>query len=344
MHDIGSGKIGWGFRSRTTCLLTICFLAIWQLVSSSPLHAETAKEINVSYSALDAAESPIWVATDLGFLRKVGFDVNLIYIVSGSTSIQTLISGDTQIAIAGSSGVVQGDVNGADIVYLGADIKSPEFYLITRPGITRPAQLKGKHIAIGRFGGSPDFTFRYILKYWGLTPMKDVVILQVPGGQTGRFGALQKGLIDGAIISPPLTLMAKKLGLNVMTEFSKIIKNYIVSGIAVRRDYAVQHDHLLQEFVKGYISAVRFMKANKEQTMKVIGKYMRVNDRAVLEDTYHEIVQKRLTSDLRATVGGLRLVAHALASRDPRVKSLDLKKIIYPKILNELKEEGFIHF
>ena len=53
-----------------------------------------------------------------------------------------------------------------------------------------------------------------------LRPDKDVIILQ-GGGQTERFAALRAGAVDAAIVSPPLNLAARALGLNEVIDLSE---------------------------------------------------------------------------------------------------------------------------
>ena len=63
-----------------------------------------------------------------------------------------------------------------------------------------PADLKGKRIAISRFGASSDFVTRMLLRYWKLDPEKDVAIIQSGGNDAIRIAALVAGHIDGALI------------------------------------------------------------------------------------------------------------------------------------------------
>ena len=55
------------------------------------------------------------------------------------------------------------------------------FAFVARSEIKSPEELRGKRLAISRFGSSSDVTTRMLLKYWNLDPDKDVRILQVAG-------------------------------------------------------------------------------------------------------------------------------------------------------------------
>src|SRR5260370_635030 len=57
-----------------------------------------------------------------------------------------------------------------------------------------PAYMKGKTIAVGPYGGTPNSIMRYLLGKWKLDPKRDVTLIEVPnsavpaavrGGQAG---------------------------------------------------------------------------------------------------------------------------------------------------------------
>jgi ABC-type nitrate/sulfonate/bicarbonate transport system substrate-binding protein len=60
-----------------------------------------ADRLRVAYSAVNASQSYLWVAQEMGFYRKHGFEVDLLYINSGSMNIAALLGGSIQIAGGG---------------------------------------------------------------------------------------------------------------------------------------------------------------------------------------------------------------------------------------------------
>ncbi|MGE5305926.1 MAG: hypothetical protein ACM3TN_21650, partial [Alphaproteobacteria bacterium] len=61
----------------------------------------SADRLRVAYSALNASQSYLWVAQDMGLYRKYGLDVELLYINSGSMNIAALLGGSIQVAGGG---------------------------------------------------------------------------------------------------------------------------------------------------------------------------------------------------------------------------------------------------
>ena len=95
--------------------------------------------------------------------------------------------------------------------------------------ITRPDQLKGKILAVSRFGSSSDFATDALEKY-GLVPEKDVTILEI-GSQPARFAALlEAGRIQAAMVAVPLTLKAKALGFQSLAHLQMLGIEYQHTG------------------------------------------------------------------------------------------------------------------
>jgi hypothetical protein len=63
--------------------------------------SSAADRLRVAYSALNASQSYLWVAQEMGIYRKYGLDVELLYINSGSMNIAALLGGSIQVAGGG---------------------------------------------------------------------------------------------------------------------------------------------------------------------------------------------------------------------------------------------------
>ncbi|MGH7831594.1 MAG: ABC transporter substrate-binding protein, partial [Candidatus Binatia bacterium] len=159
--------------------------------------------------------APLWVAYERGFLRKYGLDVQLIFIGGGSQTVQALIGGDVSLAQVAGAGVIQADLQGADLAMIAGVINTLTFHLYVDKTIASPDQLKGKAVGVTRYGSSTDFAMRYALEKYGLQPDKDVTILQL-GTVPATLAALEAGKIQGAMLSVPTTLKAKKLGFSLL--------------------------------------------------------------------------------------------------------------------------------
>ena len=124
-----------------------------------------------------------------------------------SPEVQALISRDVTMLQQGSSGVILAWAQGAkDLVVIGATGNKLDYILVSSPAIKKPADLKGKKIAISQLGASTDFIARHAVRQLGLNE-KDVTLLSI-GAQGERWAALAGGHVDASVFQPPITLRA----------------------------------------------------------------------------------------------------------------------------------------
>ena len=71
---------------------------------------------------------------------------------------------------------------------------------MARKGIRTPQELKGKKVAMSRFGSVSDIVTRMVLRHWGVEA-KDVILMQV-GNTPTRIAAILSGQVDGGLINP----------------------------------------------------------------------------------------------------------------------------------------------
>jgi NitT/TauT family transport system substrate-binding protein len=107
--------------------------------------------------------------------------------------------------------IVSASLRGGDSVMIAGGVVVTEFWLMTRPDIKTAEQLKGGSVAIAVFGGLGDFMTRIALKRLGLTPVKDVAIVQI-GGNPERLSALETGRVQATYAAPTRQLYGAEKG------------------------------------------------------------------------------------------------------------------------------------
>jgi NitT/TauT family transport system substrate-binding protein len=146
------------------------------LVLLLPLYAHATEKIVLGYSGVGSGEEVHHFAKEVGLFKKHGLDVEIVYIPGGSTVVQSMIAG-VQFGRGSATEVVTSHLTGFPLKILAALINKFVYSFVTSVNITRPQDLKGKAVAVSRFGSGSDFITRMALKSWGLEPTKDVTIL-----------------------------------------------------------------------------------------------------------------------------------------------------------------------
>src|SRR5262249_1081651 len=82
--------------------------------------AGQAQSLPGLYTAPVASMSPMWIGKEVGFFKKQGLDVKLVFIASGPTGTTSLLAGETDVGIIGGFAPTRAIVGGAkDLVMIG---------------------------------------------------------------------------------------------------------------------------------------------------------------------------------------------------------------------------------
>jgi NitT/TauT family transport system substrate-binding protein len=321
--------------------LTMVIVAVMTWPSASPAADRPLQKINVAYSSISGNQVALWVAQDKGFFRKYGLEVQAVLIESGTTTTQALVSGEISLAQVAGPAVIQSNLRGADAIIIAGVINTLTFQLYTERGITRPDQFKGKSVAVTRFGSATDFAMRYALDKYGLDPNKDVAILQM-GNQPAQLAALEAGKVQGAMLSAPTSLRAKKMGFTMLADLQMLGLEYQHTSITTSRSLLKSKPDLVRDFMRAYIEGIHYAKTHRKETLDILAKYLRTDDKEVLEDTYESIVLTLIPEKPYPTQKGIQIILRELGAKDPVARSAKPEQFVDLSVMKELDSSGFI--
>ena len=161
-----------------------------------------------------------------------------VQIRGGSLITLAIITGDLPFSGAGAESVVAARAAGGDIILLACPVDADPVYLITRPEIKSPQELKGLASAVTRYGSTTHFYLRAALKHVGLNPDKDMTILQLGAGPEMVI-ALERGAIAAALTAILLAFLKWTL---VGTAVRALMQDPIgvrLMGVRITRLHAV---------------------------------------------------------------------------------------------------------
>ena len=110
------------------------------------------------------------------------------------------MSGDVHVANMAPPAAIAAWARGAGLTLIASGVDQLLKVVATTWKITKPADLKGKKVGVGRYGSLTDMALRAALRHYKLVPDKDVIIVQT-GGEETRFAALKSEAVDGAMLS-----------------------------------------------------------------------------------------------------------------------------------------------
>ena len=317
----------------------LCGLVVFTLLLALPLSARSADSIIVGVSGPAINMVYAFVARDAGLWQKYGIDPRVVLFDAGSLMAQAMLSGDVKISISSGPAVIAARSQGADTIIVAACVNTLPYSIVAAKGITQWSQLKGKKIAISRLGSGTDTAIRLVLKKYGLDAARDVTIVQL-GTQPGRLQALSAGVIDATIISPPLDLAAKKQGYPILVNIAELGIPYPQQVIETTDRFVRENPQTVKNFLKGFIEGVHYAATYKEETKKIITKYLKTVDPEIVEATYQSYLQVTDYSGY-PNLDGMRNAMEEVAQRVPAVKSRKPEEFVNTRFLKELEKEGF---
>ena len=317
--------------------LAVSFAAV---VREAPAGAAPLTKIKVGYPSPSASMYPLFVTKEAGLFEKNGLDAELIY-VQGVQMVQVHTAG--QLNFTTTSGIVtlQSSVAGSDLILLANSIESHLMKVMGHPSLSGPEDLKGKSIAVTRFGSLTDLALRPVLEKWKLEPNRDVSLVQI-----GRLGdivpAIQQKRVAAGMLSFPTSFHAEKLGLKTLYDLSESGIEVPTTTVAVSRAYANSNRDIVIRFLKAYLEGTHRLMTDREMGIKALRKYGGVQDNELLAATYDlftsKYVKKVPTLSVKAVQNALNLVADS----NPKAKNHRPEEFMDTSFLEELEKTGFI--
>jgi len=298
--------------------------------------------VAIGYSGISADQLVIWVARDAGIFARNNIDVQAVYFSGGTISVTAMIAGDTPIIQASGPGIVSAGLAGAEPVYVVGGITTLDYWLMTQPEIKTPEQLKGGTVAVARFGGAADFVARYALPRLGLTPGRDVTIVQT-GSTPERMAALEARRVSASTLVPPAMFAAQKKGFNLLADVAALGLAYQHQGGVTTKRFLREHPVVVRNFVKSYIEAVHRLKSDRALGFKIAAKYLHLEDKELLQRTYESSIdEKKLPAKQYPTAGGIKTILDELALKDPKARAAKPSDFIDARFVEEFDKSGYI--
>jgi len=315
----------------------LCLAAVLVLGCYAGASAQSGQKLIAAYSSLSATQAALWLAKEAGAFQRHGLDVELIYIGTGTKMVQALVGGDIKIGQVGGAAPLSARLRGAEIKIIAVAFNTLALSMMTQTDIRAMADLKGKRLGISRFGSNTDFGTRYLLKKHNIAD-REVTFLQF-GEAQAIFAALQSGTIHGGVLSYPTTAAAIRKGFRELVDFSDIGIEFPNSNVVVTDRFLQSQPDMARRFLMGYVVGLHRYKTDAAFTKRVMGKYLRVTDQAVLDETYNLFAPK-MPRIPYPTLNGIRLALESL-SDEPRARAARPEEFYDDTILRNLEREGF---
>jgi NitT/TauT family transport system substrate-binding protein len=295
--------------------------------------------VRIGYDGFSMTTTPMYYTQQKGLFKKHGLDVTLIQVQGGSQLSQAVLGGSVDLAQNGYTPAAAAAVEGGDIVIIGGISNKLPFQLVVKPSLASAEQLKGKKIAISRFGSSTDIAAQFALEHLGLKK-GDVALLQL-GGEGTRTAALMSGQVDGSMEQYPRTAELEEAGFKVLVDVTHLAKDYPNTAYTARRAYIARNPEVVRRFFKAISEGLRRYKNDPEEAVRLSAQFLNVKVSPALRTTYERYSREVFPDVPLPSRKGLELVLAELASSHPRAASMRPEQLVDTTALDQLQREGF---
>lgn len=314
-------------------------LAVFMSSSSlSRAQEKQLKKINWGVTSISASNWIPWLAKEAKIYEKNGLDVELILLRGSGQTSAAILGGSIFAAPVTIATVMMANLGGADLMTVAHTVPGVQSKLVVRQEIKGPEDLRGKKFATSSRGSLGDFLFRHIMRKYGLDP-NDVAWLTI-GTPPERLQALASGGVDAADLSYPTDVRAQQMGFRVLWDARQEVV-YPSMSVVTRRKHVQEDRDTVMRMLKSHVEGIHYFKSDKEFSLKVLSKYLRTNDREILEGSY-EIYKKDFISVPYPITQGLQATYEYVAQRRPEILSYKPEEFMDASLIAELDKGGFI--
>jgi ABC-type nitrate/sulfonate/bicarbonate transport system substrate-binding protein len=318
---------------RMATVSLICLLAYFARSASA------ADKLVGLHSAQVMSQSMPWIAQEAGLFRKYDLDFRLVFIPSSPVATAATLNGDAEIALTGAIGNVRAYVQGfTDLVFIGGVKNILTHSILGKPEIKRPEDLKGKKIAVGRFGGNTHYFTIQALRRFGMDASRDVQTIQTGGGPE-TLAAFVGGSVDAAGLVAPGDAAAVSRGFRYVINGPELRIPYGATQLVTLRSLITKRGPVIGRYMHVMAEAANILHTDKNLVYKVLGKYLHITDTKILDSAYQSEIPA-LERRLEIHEAALQASLDEIAPLDPRAKAIKPQQLIDRRYLIELEKSG----
>src|SRR5262249_33272135 len=245
---------------------------------AKPYVARAAKhELLVAEPVHSTGYLPMYIAMAKNYFAEADIEVKILPIEPGAGHTNAVLSGQAFAFIGGPEHCAFAKAKGAEVRTVVHCVDRGNVYFCAEKGLAPNGRdftsfVKGKAVATGGFGGTPNSITRYLLKKWNLDAKADVTVVETANSAIlaavkGRRAPLgwptepyltpggRQGIREGPVFNVP-----KELG------------PYAYSTINIRLDSIKKEPEVVRGFVRGMIKGLKFLYANQAEAAEVAKK------------------------------------------------------------------------
>ena len=265
----------------------VSLVALLQLSVPNEISGQEREKIRVSTLFIGSSLVPFWIGQEQGIFAKHGIDLELIWMQS-VLSTSALLAGevDTVFGTPQSIFAALTGKNPPPLVTIAAWGSASEHWLVVNPAIKTAKDLEGKAIGVSRPRSADHGYTTVILERLGVDSRK-ITFLSI-GGQGSRSAAVEAGNTMGSSFNRYYTLQLKRKGFRDLAKLERPDYPFPPSIFVVKKDFLQTKRRALKAMLAAMMEASERQKSNKELSLRLIRKHLRIQNPEVVEAAYED--------------------------------------------------------
>ena len=228
--------------------------------------AESADRVRIGVSNYNLSNLTVGVAQTKGFFKQEGIDAEIVR-MNPNVATMALVSGDVHYTTLIGS-LIGANLKGAKLKMIACSQDRTPLAFVAKPELKSVKDLKGKTIAVGSYGSTPDIVARMVVKHFGLDPESDIKVLAL-GTDGARLAALKEGVVDVIIVAPPVDFEGQKMGFNIINRAGDVFR-FPYNGLGTSIKTISDNPAEVKKVLRAMIKANGFIRNNREGTVEVL--------------------------------------------------------------------------
>jgi ABC-type nitrate/sulfonate/bicarbonate transport system substrate-binding protein len=218
--------------------------------------------------------TPLDIGMAKGFFQKHGLDLDITSF-AGSAKLQQGLAADAIDIGLGSGPELAFVAKGAPVLGICAYAGPVNLMMVVRPdsGIKTVADLKGKRISASTVGSLTDWVTREVSRQqgWG----NDGIVVTPLGTNEAQVAAMRSKETEGLAVDPAGAFELEEKGVGkILLRYSTVAPVFINHVSYATNKIIAEHPEQLKAFLAAWFDTVAWMKANKNETVKLASPVM----------------------------------------------------------------------
>jgi NitT/TauT family transport system substrate-binding protein len=227
--------------------------------------------------------APIWLGAEKGFFEEEGLDLEIVTTTGGAAAVPGVVSGSFDVAFGNTISTMVAVDQGLPLKYLtnglattgedpdvGAVLAGPD------SGISAPADLAGKTVAVNNLNNIGDTTIRSVVEEDGGDPSTiEFVEIAFPD----MPAALERGQVDAAWVLDPFKTAGLEQGATLVTNnFADFDPELDIAGYFTTMETFESDPELVDAFTAAMTRSLEYAEENPDEVRDIVGTYTKIDE------------------------------------------------------------------